>query len=144
MLSPMPSFSPFEFRPLLLICSTLPHLFAVCFSPSPLYSGIVVAATAASVAWHAEEEPQNWLAVLDYSLAGAWFAADVAYGWGSFWLPFIVLLNLWIAALHRAAEDLVKSKIHSYEISHSAWHLVSAFRAVCIAYLLSAGHPMPS
>jgi hypothetical protein len=144
MLSPVPSFHPFEFRPLLLICSTLPHLFAVFFSPSPFYSCIVAASTVASIAWHSQEEPNNWLAVVDYSLAGVWFLTDLVYSWGSFWFPFVVLLNLWTAALHRAAEDLVRSSIYPYEISHSAWHLVSSFRAVCVAYLLTCSRLLPS
>lgn len=103
----------------IVILTMLMHLFALS-SALPAYSTLVAASTAASVAWHLNEQDRRLL-LLDYGLAFAWGLTDACMD-----LRTIPLNLLTIAALF-ALE------------SHSLWHLVSAAKAAAVTHLLLAG-----
>ena len=118
------------FHPLIL--STLAHLAALEFSPSPLYSYIIVISTTLSGIWHLYEEPQNLLCVADYFMAAVWFAYDLLMSVTTSHRYKIVFLNLVSMILN------VMANYHpDYVVAYTFWHLFSAVRAIAVAYFLS-------
>lgn len=146
----------------LLVFSTLFHLFAaeIALKQGQLpYAGIILSSTIASCFWHFDCEPQEGLIYrLDMGLAGLWFLMDVvlvlvgaASPCSSSRLAGVVALNLlvaegWNVANNYAAraEQPKKGKeaegrggfLGAYATLHSAWHLLSASKALCVARLL--------
>jgi hypothetical protein len=115
-----------------LILSTLAHLAALEFSPSPLYSYIIVISTTLSVVWHLYEEPQNLLCAADYFMAAVWFAYDTIMSVTTSHRYKIVFLNLICMIL-----NVMANYLPNYVVAHTFWHLLSATRAIAVAYFLS-------
>lgn len=121
-----------------LLLTTLPHFVAVFVSRRLVwYACLVAVSTCLSVAWHSSGEgAATWLGVLDYSVAGLWFVADVVqfFGQPAFW--FVVFSSVCVGLLNFVVEKLAHDGFLAYEIGHSAWHLVSAGKAAWVASLL--------
>jgi hypothetical protein len=118
-----------------LVLTTLLHLLAFpdARAVSSAYGGVVLASTAASMAWHSFGEPaEGGLFVLNYGLAAAWFLLDLIYS--SFQYPAlrgrVLQYNLAVMAANLAVNRLTGWR---YEVAHSAWHLLSATKAVWVA-----------
>lgn len=114
-----------------LILTTLLHLVAIRYSPHQDYSVIIILSTALSVAWHLYEEPGNWLELADYTMAAIWLMYDILMGVSTRYKSQIVLLNMAVMILNRVSQFT-----GHYETVHSFWHLVSAGKALAVAWLL--------
>jgi hypothetical protein len=115
-----------------LILSTLAHLAALEYSPSPLYSYIIVTSTTLSVIWHLYEEPQNLLCAADYFMAAVWFGYDLLMCITTSHRYKIIILNLISIIL-----NVMANYLPDYVVAHTFWHLFSAVRAINVAYFLS-------
>lgn len=110
--------------------TTLAHLYALHVSPDSHYSMIIITNTGLSFLWHSTEEQSLFLAVLDHSLALYWALTDLTYGYrtGHFFEAFV--LNVLVFTLD--VLTVYKDRF-SYELWHSAWHLVSALKVFVLA-----------
>ncbi len=125
--------------------STLPHFAAIWFLlplegqfTLQLYAGLIAASSCASVAWHVREEPYGRLFWLDYGLAAAWTAADLvlAAGGGVQLFVTVAYLNGLTVLLNKVGDWLEERRMVSYEIGHTAWHVVSWSKCWLVAWLL--------
>ena len=110
----------------MLIPTTLLHLTALSFPVSLPYSSMIVLSTTLSVLWHAAGEPDGLLLWADYGVAGLWYLLDLWYA-----VPLdagapVLLLSPLIAILNSF-------------LDHSLWHVLSASKAVYVAYLIHRG-----
>ena len=135
-----------------LIVTTLPHLIAAAQPGLPsLYVAIVVTSTALSVAWHASPSGASHagaftstLGRLDHAVAALWFAAVCYYLW-PFASPYFaktLYLNISVTVVSMVVSFLDEINILPYAVGHSAWHLLSAAKAITVAdFIAKAAHP---
>lgn len=107
------------------------------------YAAIIGASTAASTFWHAAGEPRagSWLYLVDYGLAGVWAVADLGlaarlHGDASCW-GMVCVVNVLVCAVNHGVDAAAKRGWLCYDHGHSAWHVLSAAKAVLVAWLLS-------
>lgn len=115
-----------------LVLSTLPHLAAVppAASVSFWYGSVALASSLCSAVWHGLGETPI-LTELDHVLAWAWAATELWF-WPS---PTCIGLQLLVFTTHR----LAASAPVPYWVSHSIWHLLSAWKAIRIARAALSG-----
>jgi hypothetical protein len=119
-----------------LVCSTLPHLFAV--RPAAEihwgFGSIVFASSLCSIAWHWLGEGPPLLTRLDYSLAAAWTVAELVWAPPGFAPGFarVLALNGIVFALNQMADHLSHTGRAPYWVCHSLWHLCSAAKALAV------------
>lgn len=103
------------------VLTTLLHLAALNAALPAAYNAMVLAATVTSAVWHADDEKNRALGVLDYGLAGLWFLADAA---GNAWT---IPLNLLVFTAFLSMDN------------HAAWHCISAAKAAYVSHYLLTG-----
>ena len=129
---------------LLLVLTTIPHMFVATNTP-PAYSVIVLFSAGLSTIWHSVGETRwRWLAVADHLAAGVWFAADCWYFWGRSQAWWVFWLNGLIAYLNLMFGTLDRYGLVPYWVGHSAWHVLSVIKCLHVATLLRAVHPLAS
>jgi hypothetical protein len=131
-----------------VILSTLPHFAAIWFLlpleervALQLYAALIAASSCASVAWHVRGEPYGQLFWLDYGLAGAWTLADLllAAQGGPALFATVVYANVLTIATNRLSDWMAEKGVVSYEIGHTAWHVISWSKCWLVAWLLQQG-----
>ena len=101
-----------------VVLTTLPHVVCGLFAPFP-YSAIILASSAASIAWHIEHEPMTALFWIDYSLAFLWGFYDITHlGARGYLLNMIAI-----------ATNIYSSR-EPYARNHAIWHLFSCILTV--------------
>lgn len=115
--------------------TTLAHLYALQVSPSFQYSAIIITNTGLSFLWHCAEEQNILLAIFDHGLAILWGLTDLSYGYSTGYFYPAFVLNFLVFILDGLT---VYTDRDSYELWHSAWHLVSAYKVFVLASLFSA------
>lgn len=116
--------------------TTLLHLLAIPFSPSPYYSAMIASSTAVSALWHYSEAPAiSHLGILDSIFAIIWFIADMGYPIDDKVSVEIITLNTAVAILNPIFSQF------DYPIGHSVWNILSALKAIYITNLLRAQGP---
>jgi hypothetical protein len=125
------------------VWSTVPHYAAVCFFICPgilerVYAVIIVTSASFSVLWHILEEPQNWVKYLDYAFASVWVAADLYLAGRAcpLVLMFVLLFNILVGGTNKIVDALAQMKFGDYATLHGYWHLFSAAKSICTAFLL--------
>jgi hypothetical protein len=115
--------------------TTLAHLYALQVSPSFAYSTVLITNTGVSFLWHLAEEQNRFLALFDYGLVLIWGFMDLSYGYrtGFFFEAFVSNFFVCILDMLTVYQDRI-----SYEVWHSAWHLVSAYKVFVLASLFSS------
>ncbi len=117
---------------MITVLSTLPHYLALLFTgKSPLYSFVVFASTSCSAYWHILGEPRNEIWIADYMLAYMWFVVELALNPTKHAL-LITLLNFGVLVVNKWTD-----RSRQYHLHHSAWHLLSASKAIYVAWLFS-------
>jgi hypothetical protein len=116
----------------MLILSTLPHYLAVN-SKNIVYSSIVIASSTLSVLWHWHGEPKGVVQNLDYLAAFAWGIAELVYA------PRGQLKLVFVANSIVLCANLCIKYDNNYWFYHSAWHLLSAMKAIYISRRFLAG-----
>lgn len=117
---------------MITVLSTLPHYLALLFTgKSVLYSFTVFSSTTCSVYWHILGEPRNEIWILDYMLAYMWFIAELALNPTKHAL-LITLLNFVVLLVNKWTD-----RSRQYHLHHSTWHLLSASKAIYVAWLFS-------
>lgn len=117
---------------MITVLSTLPHYLALVFTgKSALYSFVVFSSTSCSVYWHILGEPHNEIWILDYLLAYIWFIAELALNPTKHAL-LITLLNFVVLIVNKWTD-----RSRQYDLHHSIWHLLSAAKAIYVAWLFS-------
>ncbi len=115
--------------------TTLAHLYSLQVSPSFAYSSIILTNTGLSFLWHLTEEQNILIAFLDHGVAMVWALTDLSYGYHTGNLFEAFFLNFLIFILDGLT---VYKDRDSYELWHSAWHLVSACKVFVLASLFSS------
>jgi len=106
---------------MILVLSTLLHYLALApVRKYPVYSSIIGISTTLSVIYHIYDEHQ-YIMYPDYIMAGVWFLTDMALSPKSLETlavnSIIFIINIGIPY----------NKYYDY--THSAWHLLSAYKA---------------
>ncbi len=128
---------------LLLSFTTLAHLYATPFAPSPLYEAIIRMSTFLSFLWHLSNTPAtSVLGVLDHACAALWFSTDTYLSWNTVYFQRILFVNFLIASISWTLPWLEQKRIVPYSVSHSIWHLLSAAKAIYVAACLKTLHSM--
>ena len=105
------------------VLTTLTHLGALFPVVSTDYSAVIILSTTLSVLWHEAGEPGGALFYADYGAAGLWCLFDLHY---SDYDINVLLLNLAVGILNPVFGDTY----------HFLWHLLSASKALVVAYLI--------
>ena len=117
---------------MITVLSTLPHYLALLFTgKNAVYSFVVFSSTSCSVYWHILGEPRNEIWILDYMLAYMWFIAELAVNHKEEAL-LITLLNFGVLLVNKWTDTS-----RQYHFHHSMWHLLSASKAIYVAWLFS-------
>jgi hypothetical protein len=117
---------------MILVLTTLTHLLVLPFSPHPYYSALVVTSTAVSALWHYTGAPAtSHLGAMDHLLALIWFFADMGFPIDDKIYIEIMILNIAVGALNPFLSSF------DYSYGHSAWHLISALKAIYVANIIS-------
>lgn len=157
-----PHAAPFRFAPAVrsfrepLLLSTAPHYLALgvvlpcAFSsegciPGPLcfgYAGVILFSSSLSLAWHRSKESEGgsgWLLWLDYAFALLWaiYDAILASRISPTALAVVMLLNALCLLTNKVADWAAQTRFASYEVLHSAWHVLSVCKSIAVAYIVS-------
>lgn len=82
--------------------------------------------TICSMAWHALEEPNGILNVMDYTGAVGWFLLEM---WNTRQLALTFTLNMCVFFTNRIISHCHS---HSYSFYHSLWHIASAIKCIVV------------
>jgi hypothetical protein len=86
--------------------------------------------TICSMAWHALEEPNGILAVMDYTGAVGWFLLEM---WNTRQLALTFTLNMCVFFTNRIISHCHShSSYSSYSFYHSLWHIASAIKCIVV------------
>jgi hypothetical protein len=117
---------------MITVMSTIPHYLALLFTGnSALYSFVVFSSTTCSVYWQILGEPRNEIWILDYMLAYMWFIAELAL------IPTEYALRVTILNFGVLIANKYTDRSCQYHLHHSMWHLLSASKAIYVAWLFS-------
>ena len=128
----------------MVLLTTLSHIpacviLASCESAVYVcYTIIAIASCAVSVAWHRRREPRGLLFIVDYALACAWTAMEVALAAGvsASSVLLVLFLNATTLAANWACDRLARDQVMTYDDGHSLWHVWSGIKVACIAILV--------
>jgi riboflavin transporter FmnP len=120
--------------------TTLPHAYALLWSPPPAYAAIVALSTGFSLLWHTMDGPAvSWLGILEHEIAVLWFLTDSYYlASSNEEFTQALVINGSVFAASFLVSWLDYANLIPYHIGHSASHLVSALKAFYVAALVSA------
>ncbi len=107
------------------VITTLPHFWAINFSPDLFYSFVIFCSTTLSVLWHMGFSE---LKILDHIVAGFWFLTDVYYFYDHSFFYGMLYSNISVGLL-----DFFYS---FHPIGHSLWHLLSAAKSTMLVLIL--------
>lgn len=126
-----------------LVLSTLPHFCTIL----PLikhynkytynYINIIILSTILSIFYHIYKEANHTINFIDYLCAGIWFLYDVHMGYtytNKVILSKIVAGNAIVLYINlQIPKDLY------YQINHSLWHFISAYKCFYLSNLINIG-----
>jgi hypothetical protein len=114
----------------MLILSALPHYLAIT-RKNIVYSSIVIASSTLSVLWHWHGEQKGTIQNLDYLAAFAWGIAELVYA------PRGFLKLVFVANSIVLCTNLCIKYDANYWFYHSAWHLLSAIKAIWLSRIIT-------
>lgn len=115
-----------------LVLSTLFHFFALFFYFNIIYSLIIFTSTILSILWHLNTSYNKIIGIIDYLFAFIWYCADMYYFYNTSYFTICIFGNMTILLINQAIDIFHVN----YNLYHSIWHILSAFKAIYFAYLL--------
>lgn len=117
----------------ILILTTLTHLLAIPFSPSPYYSALITSSITVDTLFSYSQLPvTSNLGLFNILISMIWFITDMGYPIDDKVSVEIITLNTAVAILNPILSQF------DYTIGHSVWNILSALKAIYITNLLHA------
>ena len=121
-----------------IILSTIPHFLSLVFTfDNFFYSSTIITSTLTSILWHRYKEPTNILLYLDYGSATILSFYEIYNSYLINDVLFVIALsaNFYILVFNKLVYFLSVERVINYNIWHTIYHLLSAFKTILIAFL---------
>jgi hypothetical protein len=126
-----------------LVLSTLPHLFSIIPVAKYYrthtfgYVNTIALSTFFSVLYHLTGESNSLISFLDHLIAVWWFLYDLNMGY--LYTDDPVFLKIFFVNILSGLINAQTPYDENYEVYHSYWHLLNAFKSFYISWLISKG-----
>lgn len=125
-----------------LIISTLPHFLSILplikyYKYTYDYINIILLSTIFSILYHGCKESNSVINFIDYLFAGIWLIFDIYMGYA--YTNKKILIKIILGNSVVFILNIQISYNVYYELNHSIWHIINAYKCFYVSSLISIG-----